>query len=202
MAPRFSKCPTWWIRTDEKTGLKKFSAGGGHIGTSIAALKCILAISVSIDFSSRKAKLSISDLEALTGLSRPKVLDGLKRLDELKIIQVDKKSHTHVYELTEGPQDAKWGKVPFERIRKHLREIPNRGVTPLTALKIYLVLVSVRRNDTNAVPIGYDTLVEYTGAQRSHIRSGLDILYSHMLIRITQSDESKERHNVYTISGI
>jgi len=202
MARRFSKCPTWWIRLDEKTGLKKFSGGGGLIGTSIAALKCILALSTSIEFSSRKAKLSISDLEDLTGLSRPKVLDGLKHLDDLKIIKVNKKSHTHEYELTEGPQDANWGKIPYERVRKHLREIPNRGVTPLTALKIYFVLISIRRNDSHAVSIGYDTLVEYTGAQRSHIRSGLDILYSHMLIRITHSDESKERHNVYTVSGL
>lgn len=201
MTRRFCKCPTWWIRIEEKTGLKKF-VGGTSAGTSIAALKCILALSTSIDFSSRKAKLSLSDLEKLTGLSRPKVIEGLKFLTELLIIKVDKTSHVHEYELTEAPQDGNWAKIPYERIRKHLSEIPNRGVIPLTALKIYLLLVSIRPNKSDSVPIGYDTLVAYLGVQRSHIRPALDILYSHTLIRITLSDESKERHNVYTISGL
>lgn len=198
---RFCKCPTWWIRIDEKTGLKKFP-GGAFAGTSIAALKCILALSASIDFSSRKAKLSLSDLEDLTGLSRPKVMAGLKHLVEIKIVNIDKTAHVNEYELTEAPKDVNWGKIPYERIRKHLREIPNRGATPMTALKIYFVLISIRRNDNESVAIGYDTLVEYTGVQRSQIRSALDILYSHTLIRITQSDESKARYNVYTVSGL
>lgn len=200
MPRRFCKCPTWWIRIDEKSGLKKFG-GGSSTGTSIAALKCILAISVSIDFSSRKAKLSLSDLEKLTGLSRPKVIEGLKLLTEFQIIKVDKTSHVYEYELTET-KDVYWAKVPYERVRKHLAEIPNRGVIPLTALKIYLLLVSIRPNNSESVPIGYETLVAYLGAQRSQIRSALDILYSHTLIRITHSDESKDRHNVYTISGL
>lgn len=198
---RFCKCPTWWVRADDKKGLKQFP-GGAFVGTSIAALKCILALSTSIDFSSRKAKLSLSDLEDLTGLSRPKVVAGINRLVELKIVKVDKTAHVNEYELTEAKEDANWGKVPYDRARKHLREIPNRGVVPLTALKIYLVLISVRRNENEFVAIGYDTLVEYTGSQRSHIRPALDILYSHTLIRITHSDDSKARHNVYTVSGL
>jgi hypothetical protein len=201
MAPRFCKCPTWWIRADDKAGLKKFG-GSGNTGTSIAALKCILALSASIDFSSRKAKLSLSDLEVLTGLSRPKVIAGLKFLTTLLIVKVDKKSHVHEYELTERADDDYWGKVPYERIRKHLSEIPNRGAVPLTALKIYLLLISIRPNGSESVAIGYKTLLDYLGCQRSQIRSALDILYSHTLIRITLSDESKERHNVYTIPGL
>ena len=88
MARRFSKCPTWWVR-DAQMGIQKFG-GGKNAGSNISALKCILAISTSIDFHSRKAKLSISDLEALTGLSRPMVIRGLQGLAELGIVEVDK----------------------------------------------------------------------------------------------------------------
>lgn len=201
MARRFSKCPTWWVRDDD-LGLKKFS-GGKNAGTSISALKCILGISVSIDFWTRKAKLSISDLEALTGLSRPMVIRGLKELVELGIVVVDKTAHVHEYELTVFKHDDGWGKIPYERIRKQLPEIPNRGVVPLTALKTYLLLISVRPNESDSVPIGYDTLLEYLGCQRAHIRPALDILYSHTLVRITlEGTDARQRYNVYTILGL
>lgn len=201
MARRFSKCPTWWVR-DGELGLKKFG-GGKNTGTSISALKCILGISTSIDFSSRKAKLSISDLEALTGLSRPMVIRGLKELGELGIVVVDKTAHVHEYELTESAKDEGWGKIPYERMRKQLPEILNRGAVPMTALKIYLLLISLRPNGSDSISIGYDTLLKYLGCQRAHIRPALDILYSHTLVRITlEGTEARERHNVYTILGL
>lgn len=201
MARRFSKCPTWWVR-DGELGLKKF-VGGKNTGTSISALKCILAISTCIDFSSRKAKLSISDLETLTGLSRPMVIRGLKELGELGIVEVDKTAHVHEYELTESAKDEGWGKIPYERMRKQLPEILNRGAVPMTALKIYLLLISLRPNGSESISIGYDTLLKYLGCQRAHIRPALDILYSHTLVRITlEGTEARERHNVYTILGL
>lgn len=201
MGLRFSKCPTWWVR-DHQVGVHKF--GGGKVaGSNISALKCILAISSSIDFHSRKAKLSISDLETLTGLSRPMVIRGLQGLHALGIIIVDKSAHVHEYELTIRSKDEGWGKVPYERIRKQLPEMPNRGVIPLTALKIYLLLISLRPNESESISIGYDTLLQYLGCQRAHIRPALDILYSHTLVRITlEGTDARQRHNVYTILGL
>jgi len=202
MSKRFGSFPTWWIRVDEKTGLKKFS-GGASAGKSIAALKCIVALSVSIEFWTRKAKLSISDFEKLTGLSRPMVIHGLKKLQDMGIVLVDRSGHVHEYELTVTTQDDKWAKIPFERARRHISEIPNRGIVALTAIKIYLLLACIRPNDQDMVAISYDTFTEYLGVQRPHIRAALDILYSHTLIRITlEGTSSKERHNVYTVSGL
>ena len=201
MARRFSKCPTWWVR-DAQMGIQKFGCGK-NAGSNISALKCILAISTSIDFHSRKAKLSISDLEALTGLSRPMVIRGLQGLAELGIVEVDKTAHVHEYELTAPGKDEGWGKIPYERVRKQLPEIPNRGVVPLTALKIYLLLISLRPNESDSISIGYDTLLQYLGCQRAHIRPALDILYSHTLVRITlEGTDARQRHNVYTILGL
>lgn len=201
MARRFSMCPTWWVRY-AGLGLKKFE-GRDKAGSSIAALKCLFGISLSVDFHTRKAKLSISDLEVLTGLSRPMVIRGLKGLAELRIITVDKKAHVHEYELTVVAGDVGWGKIPYERVRKELPKMLNRGVIPLTALKIYFLLVSLRPNESGSVPISYETLVEYLGCQRSHIRPALDILYSHTLVRISsEGTDERQRHNVYTILGL
>ncbi|MBD8572615.1 replication protein [Pseudomonas syringae] len=200
MARKFCKCPTWWVR-DEENNLSNF-LGGKSSGVGIAALKCVLALSSSIDFWTRKAKLSLSEIEKLTGLSRPMVIKGLARLVEANMVLVDKMSHVHEYELTEKKGDAYWAKIPFDRIRKHLPEISNRGEVYLVALKIYLVLTSIRPNESPSVAIGYEKIRDYVGCQRSKIRPALDVLYSHTLIRITHSDESKERHNVYTILGL
>lgn len=201
MAVRFSKCPTWWIR-DAQTGLSKFG-GGKSSGLNIAALKCYLALSTSIDFHTQKAKLSISDLETLTGLSRPMVIRGLQALVELAMVKVDKTAHIYEYELTSEKKDLGWGKIPYERMRRHLPEMLNRGVIPLTALKIYLLLIALRPNSSNSIAINYETLVGYLGCQRAQIRPALDILYSHTLVRISlEEGDAKQRFNVYTIQGL
>lgn len=198
MAARFSKCTSWWIRD---RGLTEFR-GGGSTGSSIAALKCAIAISLIIDFHSRRGQLSFSGLEQLTGLSRPMVQRGLTRLEELKIVKVDRTGHANSYQLTVLPDDDRWAKLPVDRLKEHLPSILNRGVVPLTALKIYLLLVSIRPNDSESVSIGYDKLCDHLGIQRSQIRAGLDILYSHSLVRITRNEEVEGKHNIYTILGL
>lgn len=195
---RFSKCPSWWIRN---SGLTEFR-GGGAAGSSIAAIKCAIAISTIIDFHSRRGRVSFSGLEQLTGLSRPMVQRGLARLDELGIVTIDRTGHANNYLLTILPDDDKWAKLPVERLKQHLPAIPNRGAVPLTALKIYLLLVSIRPNESESVSISYDKLREQLGVQRSQIRTGLDILYSHSLVRITRNEEVEGKHNIYTILGL
>lgn len=195
---RFSKCPTWWTRAKGMVAFK----GGGSAGASIAALKCLMAISTVIDFWSRKARLSFSDLELLTGLSRPMVVKGIGMLEELEIVAVNRTGHVNEYELTVQGEDDKWAKLPVDRVKQHLPQIPNRGVVPLTALKIYLLLVSLRPNDSPALSISYERMRELLGVQKAQIRSALDILYSHTLIRITKNEEVDAKHNVYAVLGL
>lgn len=199
MGRKFSKCPSWWAREE----LLPDFLGGKHAGKSIAALKCLLGLSLGIDFWSRKVKLSLSDLETTTGLSRPMVIRGLRSLEGFGVISVGKQSHVHEYELTVRKGDDHWAKVPFERMKKQLPTLPNRGSIPLTALKIYLLLIAIRPNESMTVSIGYDLIEKYLGCQRAHIRPALDILYTHMLIRISlEGEEKQRRHNVYEILGL
>jgi hypothetical protein len=197
MGKLFSICPSWWVRNSKLKKLK----GGESTGVSIAAIKCILGISVMVNFNTRSAKVSFSDLEKLTGLSRPMVSKGIARLEKLKIIKVSRNYHTNEYKLNFSDDDEGWAKVPVDRIKLNLPSISNRGQASLVALKIYMVVISVRNNKTIRVPIAYKTLTAYTGVQKAKVRAGLDILYSHSLLHVTPPDDNNSS-NIYTILGL
>jgi DNA-binding transcriptional ArsR family regulator len=200
MSLRFSKLPSWWIRQNY---LRTVFRGGSEVGTSIAALKCVIGISLVIDFRSRRGRISISELEDFTGLSRPMVQRGIKLLETMDIIEIDR-GHANEYTLTELPDDSYWTKLPVDRLKRNVSTIPNRGIVPLTALKIYLLLLSFRKNDSVHITMPYDFFCSELGIQRSHIRSALDILYSHKLLHVSHEPRVKlgSQPNVYTILGL
>lgn len=199
---RFSALPTWWIR---ELGLGAF-VGGERAGTSLAALKVVMAVSLLANFHSRKARNSVSDLEKLTGLSRPMVLAGVSLLEQLNVLTVDRSGHVNEYEMS-VTADANWGKLPYERLMARLPDMSNRGVISLSALKIYLLMVSLRPNSSPTLSIGHEKIREQTGIQTKHVRPALDILINHTLIRLSVSDGTEAggarvRHNVYTLLGL
>lgn len=200
MAKKFCMCPTWWVRDEQ--GLGRFSAGK-DAGQNIAALKCVIAISTAVDFHSRKAKLSLSDLEILTGLSRPMVIRGLAVLQGFEIVRVGKAGRVHEYELTVLEEDANWGKIPYDLVLKQLPTLPNRGAIPLTALKLYLLLIAFRSNASETIAMRYDVIEQRLACQRSQVRPALDILYTHMLISVALVGQERQRlHNVYQVLGL
>lgn len=203
MAARWSALPTWWIRQKR---LGDFT-GGNQAGRSISAVKVLFALSLLADFRTRKVKCSLSDLETLTGLSRPMVITGTSALEKMGVVMVDRSGHVNVYELLVTDEDSNWGKLPYELLRKHLPEIVNRGAITLAALKIYILLVSWRPNQSLSLAISHDKIREETGIQTRHVRPALDVLLNHALIRLSVSEgvtpgELKGRHNVYTLLGL
>lgn len=200
---RWSALPTWWIRQE---GFGAF-IGGNQAGKSIAAIKVMLALSLLANFHSKKTKNSLSDLETLTGLSRPMVISGIADLEDKGLLKVDRSGHVNEYELVVPGNDRNWGKLPYDTLRRHLPEIANRGAITLAALKIYLLLASWRPNQSLSIAIGHEKIREETGIQTRHVRPALDILLNHTLIRLSVSDgvtpgEPKGRHNVYTLLGL
>lgn len=200
---KWSAVRTWWIRD---LGLSTF-IGGQQTGASIAALKVLMAVALMADFRTSKARNSLSDLEKLTGLSKPMVLRGIQELEQKAILRVDRSGHVSEYEMTVAQKDEYWCKLPYDLLRKQLPEITNRGVVTLSALKIYFLLASIRPNDSASVPIKHEKLREETGIQTRHVRPALDILINHSLIRLsvnegTDPGEFKGRHNVYTLLGL
>lgn len=201
-AGRFSKCPTWWVRE----GLLREFKGGRTTGTSIAGLKCLIAISHHVYFYTLKAELSFSHLESLTGLSRPMVSKGISLLEELEIIRVEKK-YRSIYELVEKVGNPGWGQLPIAYLKKELPSIPNRGRVTLFALKLYFQLIADRPNDSPSLPMKHDTISSKVGTQARDIKPSIDILVNHLLVAVHRSEDVdkdgfKHAKNVYTLRGL
>lgn len=199
----FRQLPVWWVR--DEVGLKRFT-GGKSSGGSIAALKCLLGIVLS-DFSNQAIKVSYTDLEAITGLSRPMVIKAVRKLEGERIVAVDRGGNRNVYQLVYSSSDMGWAKVPYDRLKQSLCRFPNRGDASLSALKIYIYILALRPNPTRDVKITHETLRDRTGLQKNRIRPGIDLLINHILIHVHRVEEviirGKEQrgNNVYTILG-
>ncbi|KJZ52487.1 hypothetical protein [Pseudomonas marginalis] len=200
MAYRFSKLPTGWTRT---TGcdLASFKAAE-QAGASIAALKCLLAVSLQMDFHSRSAVVSYNDFETLTGLSRPMIAKGIRTLEDKKILAIET-AHTHRYTVNEV-EDKNWAKIPFDLLSLRLRDLGNRGAVRLAALKIYVLLAARRNNNYDWTALTYEQICAHTGVRRGDIRAALSELYSLGLLHadMIQPDDGKQSFKAYFIRGL
>lgn len=196
---KFCALPNKWIRENKLCDI--YAAKSGE---SIATLKCLLALNLCMDFSSKETPdVSYSKLEDLTGLSRPMIAKGINTLISKGIVKIEKESSgrkARSYKFV--TEDAWWSKVPRNKIYIFIKELNNRGISSLSALKIYLVLLTFRDYKSGIVNLGYEKIRGYTGLQSKDIKSGLQILYEYKLIYITQEvDDStrKYKSNSYTI---
>ncbi|XWY22628.1 hypothetical protein ACNGTP_10665 (plasmid) [Bisgaard Taxon 45] len=196
----FCALPNEWIRNGR---LKEFIATVRR-GESIAALKCLLALNLCMDFYSyTTSEISYSQLENMTNLSRPMVCTGINILLSRNIIEIEKESSgrsARVYRFVKV--DERWSKVPKYKVADFIKNINNRGMSSLSALKIYLVLLTVRNNKSDIVNIGYEKIRNYTGLQSKDIRPGWQVLYEHKLIEVTQEMDGftrKYKNNSYTV---
>lgn len=181
----FGGLPNWWFRDFSLLSNLKTN----DVGEGIAVMKCLIALSVLIDFKTKCTDSSLSDLESITGLSRPMVIKGVEWLNKMNIIKIDKRFHINRYEILVIDSDTQWAKIPVSIIRKNLKSISNRGVAPFAALKIYLTFVSIRYQEKNTVRITHETLRKYTKIQATHVRKGLDVLYSASMIHVILGEE-------------
>lgn len=194
--PTFGSLPNWWFRASHLfTELR-----ASEVGEGIAAMKCLLALSILIDFKTRDVSVSISGLQELTGLSRPMVLTGLERLKNLSIIRIDSSRYRNIYEILCIEEDKKWAKTPSHLLRKALQDISNRGIAPFAALKIYITLLSLRYQDKLEVHVSHEVIRDYTKLQPKQIRAGLDVLFSCSMIHLIPREESGA--NRYQILGL
>ena len=97
-----------------------------------------------------------------------------------------------------------WAKVPQDLIEKVLRDIPNRGRMPLASLRLYILLLTMRNNDTNVANISYRQILNYTGVRLADISKGLQILMISDFLRIAPArydDGNGYEYNRYVLRG-
>lgn len=219
---RWGSYPSWWVLSH---GLPRLQNAARN-GPRVAALRTYLALAVLVDFHTRHVAVSISDLEAITGMSRPMVVAGTRVLEGitahqgvpkspttadlsapmLPVVQVHRSGKTTAFTLLRDHSSA-FAKVPRDLLRRELRGLPTRGTSALNAVKLYLALLSVRPNTSDRLPISHDKLVEYTGIRPDRLRSAIDVLFEHRLIRLEQIDAEDpkrpgHRRNVYYLLGL
>jgi len=187
--------------------LRNHFSGGKETGASIAALKCLIAITHKVNFHDLNSLISFSQLEDATGLSRPMVSKGVSRLVSNRIITIKNDGYRNVYVLTDNVHEyTNWAKIPHKYLKEALPEISNRGRVTLYALKIYLYLLAIRPNDSAVIFCNYDTFEEKLGLQRKYIRSALDILFNHGLLHkhvdVAIIEGEKYISNSYEVRGI
>jgi len=196
MASRFVKLPTWWTRLDVN-----YFPGGVNSGQSIAGLKCLLALSLTLNFHTNEIEISLTILEEITGLSRPMVAKGIAYLEEAGLVEVNRDGYVNLYTVNEHEDDSGWGKLPYLVLKKELSSFLNRGGIPLLALKIYVLLASRRPNNAASFCMSYETILAHTKGQRSHVRKALDLLIVHGMLKVEKPDDMKSS-NIYTILGL
>ncbi len=211
----FSKCPTAWII--KRNGLKAFRVP--EVGTCIAALKVYLAIVIRANYYPTKeyphagsALLSYTQIAELLDLSRVMIARGIKKLEAVKLVEVDRGLNTNLYRLTDFEDAFGWGKLP----KLHLFNGPGSGIRKLTqfsmrhrahlnALKLYLLFIAFRNNNTNATKIAYETIGEYTGIANNDIHPAISVLIDLSLIDVDRSPSHGEKvnqPNLYHIRGL
>lgn len=216
----FSKIVLWWIDAPFFKEKLRFS----NTGEGIAVLKTAIAIALEADFQSRLAKVSFSELEDITGLSRPMVSKAIKVLVRENLIAMHSSSRgvANIYKVLDYSPDVKppqnafdevmlerkvkgWTKLPYQALSKNLRFLPNKGVIGLGALKNYLIMLKFRDNTVDYSRISHEKFIEKCGIQANKIKSSNDLLINHELIALAkyiQDGYLKTSANMYYIKGI
>lgn len=217
----FVKMPTGWITSPESGVLQKFRWKGEDKSDYIAALILYIVICHHVnDVSTAEfptlgcAQISYSKFLEATGLSRPKISGGLKKLEEFNLVNIDRKGKTSIYKIVNYDRNQKWAKLPlkylcnsdneYKNIRV-FREFSLRSKVELNAIKIYLLLIAFRNRETNLAIISYESISRYTSVDENEIKRALSFLVIHDLITVDKAHHiavSIKTNNLYGIKGI
>jgi hypothetical protein len=219
----FVKMPSHWITDQTTPKLSQLKWGGQNNAGKVAALMLYIAIAHNVNPEPNReysetgfAKLSYSDFEKIVGLSRAKIADGLKILEELGIVAINKGEKTSVYQLVGYNPKQGWAKLPYRHLYhegciKVFNEFHLRKKTELNALKMYLLVAAFRNNDLNHTIISYEKINHYTGIPENDIRSAISSLVNLNLIQVDRAPSevvkdaegwTMKSKNIYRLVGV
>lgn len=197
MIKKWVSLPTRWI---EGGGLKQF-AWKEQGSDATASLICLMLIAHHTD-NSGLARLTYDQFGMFAGLSRAKISNGLKILEDAALIIRRDRS---VYQLVNyNPSVSGWGMLPAKGLYSGGGSVPFfkglflRSRVELDALKIYLLFVARRDSNRNCIDLSYDKISEYSGIGRAKIPSALTLLSVNDLIR---SERMKSNINDFATSN-
>ena len=184
-ATKWVRLPTAWVQAG---GLKTFRWIDGQGADNLAALIVLIAIAQRADQLNGSARVTYSQIGLATGLSRALISKGFQTLVARGLVVRDETGRTTT--LANFDPTSGWGKLPASGLYDRQGTMPSfsemqlRSHTELNAAKIYLLLIARRSNDTNLASISYDKIVDYTGIDRSRIKSALSMAVLSGLIHV------------------
>lgn len=172
---------------------QNYFPAGRTTGVSIAAIKCLLVFGLYNDFRTKEVSLSLSQIEDVTGCSKPMVIEGIKQLCSYGIVtKVDQgKTNVKGKYIINFPS-KRFTQIPYHFLSYQLRNFPNKGITALVALKTYLILLKFRNNHTSQTAVSYIGFAKY-GINLKHLSKALAILISSDYISIFKQYNCDEK---------
>ncbi|WP_260844190.1 hypothetical protein [Stenotrophomonas rhizophila] len=155
-------------------------------GRHIAAIKVFIAVAIEVDFTTRSSEITNDRLAHLTGLSRPMLLPAVEILEDRGVLKFDNSGYRNRFTQAPSAEDKRWTKVPVDLATKAMQQLPNRGVTVLAALKIYLKLLESRSNGNSKTLISHRKLVEAMSLPSRDVAAGIDHLVVNRLVHVRQ----------------
>ncbi len=71
-----------------------------------------------------------------------------------------------------------------------------RAVAELDAMKLYLLFASRRNNESNFADISYDKITEFSGVERSRLKTAISVLAAHGLVYVEHRPSAINDHGV------
>lgn len=203
----WKRLPTNWIKGNGldhgSMGLRQFRWSQGNGSSCTAALMLLIVIAHHAD-DEGSARLTYDLFNSCTTLSRAKISSGLEILNTIGIV-LRAGGQRNAYKLANYDRTG-WGMLPAKKLYdnsgqiRFFKELSLRNRTELHALKLYLLFIAMRDNDTNMAQISYNKIEEYLGIPREHIKSGLSLLAANSLIHVEQiPSREKGVFNAYRI---
>lgn len=196
---------------------------GVHKGSGTAAIMLLFALAILSNLGQVKRGrrtdnwivASYDELESITLLSREMVAKGLKLLRELGAITSRREGNRCAYELVGIDTDGAWCALPQDQLMQGsetlrrlagMRETIKRR-TSLDAMKLYMLLLAFRVNNSNVARVGYELIRQYTGLRREQISMAVQLLQGAGLCRLAVDEElalleGQRRHNRYVLLGL
>jgi len=213
------KMPSRWILNKETPPLSCFKWKGDNKAAHISAIMLYITINHYANSEHTRelteigcAKLSYTELMNITDVSRAKIAEGLNILISMKLIEKIGINKTNIYKISNYKPDGGWAKLPakslYDKSMNHIiafKQFKLRSKNELNALKLFLLLIALRNDDTNYANASYNTINLYTGISKNDIRSAISLLININFINVDKSNSDlkpDQTINLYRITGI
>jgi len=190
----WSPFPSQWILDG---GLRSFREELAHAGRSIAALKLLAVVAIAASSARFRApgdglaaQISHNEISKLAGLSRPLIVAAKKFLAGQGVFDVvqDSPCGRTVYRL--NARSYAYGSIHHTAAIFHgstsgiagLRGLSCRQTSGLRAMKAYMLLSGLRRDDAQSVVTSRAEIAHLTGLRDSQVIGALEELRKRRMI--------------------